>query len=210
MSSRYVGVVGALSWAAQPAYIAVELVIALQARGAVGYSIGADSISSLGVACATAADAQCAPGHAGMNVAFALFGLLQVAGSALWLRIAPSRWRAVATSALWAVAGLASVGVALAPLDAHPTAHLLVATPIFVAQPAALLLQAGGLPPRLRLPALLTAALCGVMAVAFLTEPLGPQWSGAAERAAVWPVKVWLGLVGVLLLSGALPRRPTR
>ena len=102
---------------------------------------------------------------------------------------------------LWVVAGLASVGVGLLPVDAHPIAHSLVALPVFVAQPLALLLharlldaRAGSGAPGSRLAAV---ALVGVARVrgAARRRPLvgaGRARRHLAGQALAAPGRCWL------------------
>ena len=127
-----------------------------------------------------------------MDLTFILFGILQALGAIPLLR---AHGRPALVGWLWVVAGLGSVGVGLLPVDLHPLAHSLVALPVFVAQPLALLLHARLLAPgrvrHLGL-ALATVAIAGVVVFAVLLG--ADHWSGLAERAAIWPAKLWLPL----------------
>lgn len=178
------------AWLVQPAYLVVEVVLALAAG--VGYSLRDDTISALGTVC-DPGDAGCSSAPELMNAAFIGFGLLQALGAVPLLR---SRGRTAVVGWLWVVAGLASVGVGLLPVDRHPTAHSLVAVPIFAAQPLALLLHARLMAAgRVRRAGFGLAALA-LVGVALFVALLGhDQWVGLAERAAVWPAKLWLAMV---------------
>ena len=105
------------------------------------------------------------------------------------------------------LAGLASVGVGLLPVDTHPTGHTLVAVPVFAAQPLALLLHTRLLAPGPARRAgfgLAAVALVGVLCfVALLGHD---EWVGLAERAAIWPAK--LGLPLAALATASRPRTP--
>ena len=184
------------AWLAQPAYLAAEVLLALLAG--VGYSLSDDTISALGTSCDSPDATGCSSAPWAMNVAFIGFGILQAVGAIPLLRGATTRERAVGW--LWVVAGVFSVGVGLAPVDTHPVLHSLVALPVFVAQPLALLLHARWLTRgRLRVvgTALAVAAIAGAAAFALL---LGSDtWSGAVERLAIWPAKLWLPLAAVAL-----------
>jgi hypothetical membrane protein len=205
------------AWVAQPAYLVVEVGAAL-ATGVL-YTLRDDTISALGTTCtypaAVAASAStvgagegCSTAPWVMNVAFVVFGLLQALGATELVR---RGGRHSLVGSLWLVAGLASVGVGLLPVDEHPTAHALVALPVFVAQPLALLLH-----PRLvtgtavRVVGWALAAV-SVTGAGVFTALLGQwEWVGAAERAAIWPAKLWLPLAALApVLGPLLPRRRT-
>jgi hypothetical membrane protein len=188
------------AWLVQPAYLVVEVALAVLAG--VRYSLADDTISALGTSCSPG-EGGCSSAPVLMNVAFVVFGLLQALGAVPLLR---KRGRTAVVGWLWVLAGLGSVGVGLLPVDAHPTAHSVVAVPVFVAQPLALLLHARLLDPgpvRRAGLALATVALLGV--VAFVGLLGADHWTGLAERAAIWPAKLWLPLA---LLATAARRRP--
>ena len=188
------------AWLAQPAYLVAE--VALAALAGVRYSLPDDTISALGTSCAPG-EGGCSSAPLLMNVAFVVFGLLQALGAVPLVR---ARGRTAVVGWLWVVAGLASVGVGLLPVDTHPMAHSVVALPVFVAQPLALLLHARLLDPghvRRAGLALATLALLGVAAFVGLLG--ADHWSGLAERAAIWPAKLWLPLAA---LATAGPPRP--
>lgn len=194
------------AWLVQPAYLVAEVALAVLAG--VRYSLPDDTISALGTSCAPG-EGGCSSAPLLMNVAFIAFGLLQALGAVPLLGM---RGRTAVVGWLWVVAGLASVGVGLLPVDAHPMAHSAVALPVFVVQPLALVLHARLLESgRLRQVglALATVALVGVLAFAGLLG--ADHWSGLAERAAIWPAKLWLALA-LLATAGRRPlpdgRRP--
>ena len=184
------------AWLIQPGYLVAEVLLA--ALAGVGYSSAHDTISALGTSCDSPAATGCSSAPSAMNVVFVVFGLLQAAGAVPLLRAGSRSARVVGS--LWAVAGIFSVGVGLAPVDAHPTLHSLAALPVFVAQPLALLLHARWLVTgRLRLvgTALGVVAVAGAVGFGLL---LGSDtWSGAFERLAIWPAKLWLPLAAVAL-----------
>ena len=186
------------AWLAQPGYLVAEVLLALLAG--VGYSLADDTISALGTSCAGSASG-CSRAPLAMNLAFVAFGALQAVGAIPLLRQPAGRSRTVGW--LWVVAGVFSVGVGLAPVDTHPTLHSLVALPVFVAQPLAVLLHARWLTTgwlRVAGTVLGVAAVLGALVFGAL---LGAQaWSGAAERLAVWPAKLWLPLAALALHRG--------
>lgn len=196
----------------QPLYIVVELLVAAAASAA--YSLRDDTISALG-------QLSCSPGHSGsvvpvcsgahvvLDAAFVLFGLLRVV-SALLLRdlLEPTRWRAAAVT-LWVVSGTCSAAVGFAPVDQFPSVHAWVATPVFVLQPMAVVATAtavgrtAGVRRGVSALGFVVASLTVVGTLAFGLRLGQPTWVGAAERLALWPAYVWLGLVAVVLRSRA-------
>ncbi len=178
---------GALALLVRPLYIASELVVAAATTG--GYSFVADSVSRLGeVGCSAT---YCSSRHALMNGSFLGFGAL-LAGGAVLLARPLGTW----ITALLVVSGLSSVATGFAPLDQDATLHALAATPLFVAQPLALILLGARLRhdrPRLARALLTTGAVTGAAALLFVLSGDGPA-SGALERLALWPVLV--GLAG--------------
>ena len=124
-----------------------------------------------------------------MNGSFMVFGVLLVAGAVLLTRtLGP--W----VTGLLVVSGLSSVATGLAPLDQDATLHALAATPLFVAQPVALLVLGARLradQPRLAGALLTTGVVTAAAAAAFVLSGDGPV-SGALERLALWPVMVAL------------------
>lgn len=189
------------AWLAQPSYLVAEVGLALLAG--VGYSLRDDTISALGTAC-DPGEIGCSSAPAAMNAVFVVIGLLQAVGA---LPLLAGRERAALVGWLWVVAGLASVGVGLLPVDAHPTAHSLVAVPVFAAQPLALLLHARLVAPGPARRAGLGLAAVALVGVVCFVALLGHhEWVGLAERAAIWPAKLWLPLV-VLATASRLRTR---
>ena len=203
------------AWAAQPAYLVVEVWAAL-ALGVL-YTLRNDTISALGTTCtcpATVVASTTTVGSLGgcstapwvMNAAFVVFGLLQAVGATPLLR---AGGRSTLVGGLWVVGGLASVAVGVLPVDRYPAAHAWAALPVFVAQPLALVLH-----PRLltgsgarwvRRTGWALAAVTVVGAVAFVALLGGTEWVGAAERAAIWPAKAWLALVALASVLASAP-----
>ena len=136
------------AWLVQPLYVAVELLVAAAASAA--YSLRDDTISSLGqLACGpghSSSTTPCAPRTTSRsNAAFVLFGLLRVLGAVLLHPGLTAGWTRTAATALWVVSGLCSAAVGFAPVDQHPELHALVAVPVFVLQPLAVLATADAL-----------------------------------------------------------------
>jgi hypothetical membrane protein len=187
---------GAIALILRPAYIAAELLVAAATAG--GYSLVSDSVSRLGEL--TCSEAYCSPRHAVMNGSFLGFGALLTAGAVLLARpLGP--W----ATGLLAISGVSSMATGLAPLDQDATLHAIAATPLFVAQPLALVvlgLRIRGSQPLLGRALLATGAVTSVAAVGFVTSGEGAA-SGALERLALWPV-----LIG--LAAFAWPWRPRR
>ena len=179
---------GALALLVRPVYIATEFTVAAATTG--GYSFLAASVSRLGkVGCSAAF---CSPRHELMNGSFMCFGAL-LAGGAVLLARSLGPW----VTGLLVVSGLSSVATGLAPLDQNGTLHAIAATPLFVAQPIALIVLGARLRrdrPRLAWALLTTGAVTGAAAMTFVLTGDGPA-SGALERLALWPVLV--GLAGM-------------
>lgn len=185
---------GALALLVRPAYIATEFVVAAATKG--GYSFFSDSVSKLGeIGCSVA---YCSPRHGLMNGSFMTFGALLTGGAALLVRpLGP--W----VTGLLVVSGLSSVATGLAPLDQDATLHAVAATPLFVAQPLALILLGARLRkdrPRLAWPLLVTGAVTAAAALGFILSGQDAL-SGGFERLALWPVMVALAGYGCSLLA---------
>ncbi len=144
--------------------------------------------------------AYCSPRHEVMNGSFIGFGLLLATGAVLLSRsLGP--W----VTALLVVSGLSSVATGLAPLDQDATLHAIAATPLFVAQPVALVVLGARLRsdrPRLARALLAGGVVTAAAAVAFVLSADGPA-AGALERLALWPVLVGLGAFAWTQLTSA-------
>lgn len=179
---------GALALMARPAYIATELITAAATTG--GYSFVADSVSKLGEV--GSSDAYASPRHEVMNGSFVGFGVLLAGGA--WLsnkELGP--W----VTGLLVVSGVSSVATGLAPLDRDATLHAIAATPLFVAQPLALMGLGHRLrhsQPRLAKVLLATGVVTAAGAVGFVLTGEDGAAAGALERLALWPVL--FGLAG--------------
>lgn len=185
---------GALALLVRPVYIATEFVVAAATKG--GYSFFADSVSRLGeVGCS---DAYCSPRHEVMNGSFMTFGVL-LAGGAVLLARPLGPW----VTGLLVVSGLSSVATGLAPLDQDAALHAIAASPLFVAQPIALVVLGARLrneQPRLARALLTTGVVTAASALAFVV-PGDSAVSGGLERLALWPVMVALAGFGWTRLS---------
>lgn len=188
------------AWLAQPAYLVGEVLIGVVTG--VTYSFRDDTISALGTSCTSDVVSGCSSTPLAMNVVFMVFGVLQALGAVLLLRGSPRSHRVVGV--LWAVAGGFSILVGLLPVDDHPTAHTLVALPVFLAQPLAILLHARLMPKGpTRTAGLVLGVVAVAGAVAFGVLLDSPTWAGAVERAAIWPAKVWLLLAAMTMATQA-------
>lgn len=205
------GGAGALRWAAvnpvrigavlllvQPVYILVEVLAAVRIR--TPYDLVSGTISDLGVlGCGPeppypgALGPVCSPAGTWLNTAFVLFGVAMMAGVLLARR--PLGPGPVAT-ALWVISGASSVATGFAPVDVAPVAHLLVSTPVFLAQPVALVLSGRTLHDR---SAIILGALSTVAGVVLVLGLAGGA-DGLLERIALWPGFLWLGWAGLRLV----------
>jgi hypothetical protein len=193
---------GALVFLLRPTYIATEVVTAAATTG--GYSFVADSVSRLGeVGCSAA---YCSPRHEVMNGAFMAYGVALAAGALLLARpLGP--W----VTGLLVVSGVSSYATGLAPLDQDATLHAIAATPLFVAQPVALLLLGARVreqSPRLGAALVATGAVTAAAAVGFVLSGEDGRAAGALERAALWPVLLGLGAYAWQHLRRQGPRGP--
>lgn len=190
------------AWLAQPAYLVGEVLVGVLTG--VAYSFRDDTISALGTSCPALEVSGCSSSPWAMNLVFVAFGALQALGAVLLSRRSGTTHRLVGT--LWAVAGTFSILVGLLPVDDHPTAHTLVALPVFVAQPLAILLHARLMPAGATRGVGLLLGVVAVLGAAAFAALLGsPTWAGTVERAAIWPAKVWL-----LLAAITMPRSDQR
>lgn len=185
---------GALALLVRPAYIATEFVVAAATTG--GYNFVSDSVSHLGeVGCSAA---YCSPRHELMNGSFMAFGALLVGGAVLLSRpLGP--W----VTGLLVVSGLSSVATGLAPLDQDATLHAVAATPLFVAQPIALITLGARLrndQSRLAKALLAAGVVTGAAAVSFALSGDSVA-SGALERLALWPILLGLAAFAWTQLS---------
>jgi len=174
---------GAAALLVRPAYIATEFVVAAGTTG--GYSFLADSVSRLGeVGCS---EAYCSARHGLMNGSFVGFGAL-LAGGAVMLARPLGPW----VTGLLVVSGLSSIATGFAPLDQDAALHAIAATPLFIAQPIALVVlgvRLRGKQPRLARALLCTGVVTGASAALFVLSGGGPV-AGGLERLALWPVLV--------------------
>ena len=179
---------GVVAWAARPAYLVVEVLVAIFSIG--GYSFVDDTVSDLGTARFSDAPAV-------MNTSFIVFGALMAFGAvALFGRYGRGPL-GIAASGLLVVSGISSIAVGLFPVDQYPDGHVLAATPLFIAQPAALVLL--GLAVRDRRPTTGTVvvaigAICAAAALGFIVLD---DAAGVTERVALWPVFVVLAVLGL-------------
>jgi hypothetical membrane protein len=194
----------------QPVYLLVELLVA--AAASASYSLRDDTISALGMlTCAPrhagATLVVCSSAHLALNVAFVVFAVLRAAGAVLLRpRLGTDGW-ALAAVWLWVVSAGFAAAVGLVPVDQRPDWHAVVALPVFVLQPLAVLVTAASL-RRSRAASRGVAAsgilLGGLMvaaAAAFGLRLGDPTWVGALERLALWPTYPWLAVAAGALLA---------
>lgn len=194
-----------LAWLVQPGYVAAEVLIGVGLG--VAYSFRDDTISALGTGYPGVALEGYSSAPWAMNVAFIGFGALQAAGAWPLLRDRLSHRHQV-VGGLWAVAGSFSILVGFFPVDSHPVVHTLVALPVLVAQPLALVMHARLLSPsKVRSVGMALGAVSIAGAVSFGLLLNSDELGGFAERAAIWPAKAWLAMAALGVVSQAL-RKP--
>ncbi len=191
-----------LAWLAQPGYVVAEVLVGLGLG--VAYSFRDDTISALGTGCSTISLEGCSSQPWVMNAVFIGFGALQALGAWRLLRDRTSRKLRIA-GGLWAVAGSFSILVGSFPVDSHPVAHTVVALPVFACQPIAIILHARLLPSSPQRTAGIALGGVSVVGAATFGALLGSeQWGGWAERAAIWPAKLWLALAATHIVVSSL------
>lgn len=201
--------VGLAGWWLQPLLLVLEL--AAVAAVSVPYSLVGSTISDLGArTCTTVAYpsgpvAVCSPWHAAVNAGFVVGGLLLAVGALMARRLLPRRRLSTTAVVLWVVSGLSGAATGLVPLDVDAGLHLLVSTPVFLAQPVAMVLTGVALRPRHPLVGWagvvlgLVALLAGGTVALWLEAPA----LGLLERAALWPTSLYLFWVAVVLVRPA-------
>lgn len=174
----------------------------MSTRASADYTLAGSTVSDLGnTSCRTVrGDLLCSDWHTAMNLAFVWFGATLALGALLLgRRILPGR--AGRTSVvLWCVSGAGSIAVGLVPVNENGGLHGLVAAPIFIAQPAALLLMGIAQQRREARATYAVAAVSAIGVVGFfaIVATGGAAGIGAFERLALWPGYVWVSVVAVL------------
>lgn len=192
---------GAVMWGVRPLYFVAELAAAAWSTAA--YSFTGNTVSDLGAAGCTTIERSgtpvpvCSPAHHLMNGSFIVFGLLMALGAVLLFGRFGRGPLAVVLTALLVLSGASSIATGLTPLDLNPGGHVLAATPLFLAQPVALVvlgLLLRDRRPRTAAGLMVTGVVCAVAAGTFIGVD---QAIGITERIALWPVFVALAVVGV-------------
>lgn len=202
--------VGGLLLLTQPLVIAVQLLVA--SRWSAGdYDLRVNTISDLGaVSCTTIGAAYgpvtvCSPWHPLMNGAFVVIGAFLALGAVLVTQDLAGRRSTWIASLLLVVSGVSSLAVGLAPLDSQPEAHTLVAFPVFVAQPIALVLLGTAwrrVLPRVALGLLLAGLVAAAGGIAFAVTLVVGEPGGLYERISLWSCHLGVALLGVTMLRG--------
>ena len=184
-----------------------------QAAWTTPYSLASDYISDLGaVTCGRPQIAGyhvyvCSPLHTVMNVAFALLGLLTLAGVVLLRPTLPRGRLASVGVAFVALFGVGKIVVGLDPEDVRLLLHSLGALGILCGNIGVLLL---GLAywriVRWRAAISLLVGVVGI--VSFLLLAGGPSANvGIIERLADYPLPVWMAVLGAITLVRGMVRR---
>lgn len=192
-------------WTLQPLYVVAELIVSRHTSA--DYSLADSTISDLGnTACRTIrGDVLCSDWHAGMNVAFIWFGLTLLLGALLLGRRVLPGPAGRAAVVLWCVSGLGSIAVGLTPVNENGTLHGLVAVPIFLAQPLALLLMGRSLRSRSTV-AVAGLSFVGVLGFAAVLLGDATSYVGAFERLALWPGYLWVAVIALAVTGQASGR----
>lgn len=204
---------GALMWIVQPLYLLTEILTAT--RVSVSYSLVDNTISDLGATTCTSIPYPhdpvpvCSAWHPVLNGSFIVFGLFLALGAFLIKQWLPDgRWTTTSV-VLWIVSGLSSIGTGLVPLDQNLELHVLVSSPVFVAQPFALVTLGLALRGHHRVLAWSTVAV-GVFSLVwtgvFFARVEGAAFSGLLERLSLWPGYLWLPIIVFAVMRFATRR----
>ncbi|MEU8586802.1 DUF998 domain-containing protein [Streptomyces sp. NPDC048664] len=177
------------------------------------YSWARNNISDLGNAhCALQPEPEpryvCSPEHGLMNASFVTLGTLLVVGAALAGGVLWRRGRAAAVARLLlAGAGVGCVLAGLAPADVNENQHVLGALLIMAMGNFGLVVAGFALPESIPAPLRWGTSLLGVAAITafglFLSRHYLGFGMGGMERVAVFPLLLWVLVVGI---RGVIPR----
>ena len=209
---------GGCAWILTPLYFVGQILV--QAAWTMPYSMIDNRVSDLGnTTCGTtvANTYICSPLHAVMNVTFILTGMLILIGLALTHSVWPPRHLTTWGLIMLGVAGAGTILVGLSPENVHIFIHVVGAVNIPAGNVAMILL---GLAiwrdrrgPRIELAwfSVLagTVGLLGMLTGHFLMILTG-HGGGLAERIALYPLIIWLVVVGVWCVDQAVRRKPGR
>lgn len=209
--------IGAMCWILTLGYFVAEPIVAV--AWPEPYSFAGNAISDLGATtCGEFIEFGgepvfvCSPWHALMNGSFVVVGLLTAAGAVMTRRTWPRRRDA--TLAVWMVvlAGVGAVLVGFAPIDVNLAVHALGSILQFPGAVAPLLLVRSTWSTRPRVA--LVSLLCGLVGVVasglfFAGAYLG-LGLGTMERLAIYPLTIWTGVVGLILLHARSESAKTR
>ncbi len=193
-----------VAWMLTVVYFVAQVVA--QAAWTTPYSLLDDRVSDLGdTACGLALGRVylCSPLHAVMNAAFVVTGVLLLVGLVLGLDTWPRRRLTTWGLGFLAVAGAGTVLVGISPENVDVVLHLIGALNIPCGNLALLMLGLAVRTTRPRLAAL-SLALAAVGFLGLLGGPLLVVFTGhgggLAERLALYPLIIWLIVVGASFL----------
>lgn len=191
--SRRRGLLALICLAVQPLYLVVELVVTTAATAPLGATACTNVDYRFGPV------AVCSPAHSALNAVTVLFGVLLIIGAIAVRPWLARRRLALVAVLLWCIAAISAIGAGLVPLNENLELHVLVALPGLLVQPAALIVTAIALERRswARLSALVLGLISGAASRTLLFWPYA-QYGGLLERIALWPVYLWLPVLGVM------------
>ncbi len=199
--------IGALLWLFCFQFFVAEQIARM--AWTIPYSMTRNAISDLGVlGCGPHI---CSPLHALMNGSFVLQGLLIVSGVVLARGSFPKGRLSTLALAAIALAGLGVLVVGLVPENVNRELHTAGAALNFFAGNIGMILAGVSMLRALRRPSThawlsIAAGAIGLLATLLLGFHNAPAWnrlnlaSGAVERAAAYPLPLWLTGTGLLLL----------
>ena len=198
---------GALAWILTLQFFVAQGVV--QAAWATPFSLAHNMISDLArVTCgplfrAPGIDVACSPWHAIMNASILLNGVLIPAGAYLTRTAWPSRRLMTIALFMVALSGPGNVAVGLFPSDTGPAMHMLGAGIILAFGNPGIVLAGLALWRENRALSVVSLVL-GLGGIAgtilFLFEIGGGIGLGGMERVAFYPLPLWCGVIGAVLL----------
>ena len=203
---------GALAWASSIQFFVAQAVV--QSAWTTPYSLSRNYISDLGnTSCGlsevgTSLVYVCSPWHAAMNVSFVVFGIGILLGCVLVRDALPASRLWLTGLALVAVAGPGAILVGVFPEDLNLPYHKLGAGMQFISGNAGLVVVGIAMWRARRWPSLAAGAIVagavGLVATGlFVAEQYLGLGIGGMERAAAYPLPIWLIAAGICFMPFA-------
>jgi hypothetical membrane protein len=201
---------GAILWILSVQYYAVQLLAAAFWSRFGGYSWSHNTISDLAnTHCGVYGNRLvCSPLHIVMNVSFIILGLTIIGGAVLLRKQLADNFVTRLGFSCVALSGVGSILVGLFPENTVSSLHIAGAALPFLLGNAGMVILGFALtrlPPLLRIYTVLSGAV-GLAALAlFMTQTYEGIGIGGMERAASYPLTIWMMVFGSYLLLRRLP-----